>query len=53
MYDQNDVNVIELPLVKIADAPLVLTTELKVLTIDEPALLIGLEDTVFTGDKLA
>jgi hypothetical protein len=44
--DEGGVNLSKLPLVKIADAPLVLITELKVLTIDEPALLIGLEDTV-------
>jgi len=60
VYDEDDVNVVELPLVKVTDEPLVLTiepevltTEPEVLTIDEPALPTGLEDTVLTGDELA
>jgi hypothetical protein len=52
VYDEDDVNVVELPPVKVADAPLVLTIEPEVLTIDEPALPTGLEDTICTGEEL-
>jgi len=53
VLDELETNVLDLPPVKAIDAPLVLTTEPEVLTIDEPALPTGLEDTVLTGDELA
>jgi hypothetical protein len=59
VYDEDGIDVVELPLVKVTGEPLVLTIEPEVLTIepevltiDEPALPTGLEDTVFTGEEL-
>jgi hypothetical protein len=50
--DELETSALELPLVKVTGAPLVLTIEPEVLTIDEPVLPTGLEDTVLTGDEL-
>jgi len=51
--DELETSVLDLPPVKAIDPALVLTAEPEVLTIDEPALPTGLEDTVLTGDELA